>query len=228
MYVVPKSHLKKKHEILVREFNQYLNQDVIEIIISFINRHEVSTDPAIFWSSLGQETVNLKQWGFYCYDIILTIQNKSSNLCKHLFYFCNNIISRIQEILDDCIHSYYQYKFFEQEYYENKYETLTSTFYKPSNINSIPKFKDSEQYFINGKLEVKKIVPKNLNNEQYHYVNNFITALKTYADFIEVEVYHDLTNIPLHLRENLDKLIKTLKNKISYIKKYFDEIEKPK
>lgn len=226
MYTIPKSNLLKKHEILVREFDKYLNIDVIEKIISFINRHEVSTDPAIFWSSLGQETVNMKQWGFYCYDIIINSHSKSSIMCKHLFFFCNNIISRIQETLDDYIHCYYQYKFTEQQYYENEYETLTSTFYKPSNISTIPKIKESEKKYVNGKILIKKPVYEKLNEIQLNYIEKFINSLKTYADFIEVEVYQDLTNIPSHLRQTLEKLIKTLKNKIIYIEKYFNDIDK--
>ena len=74
--MVPESYIKKNDEIkAVRELEEYLNRDVVDHVLKFINPYISLSDTSEedhvkYWFKLGRETNNLRLWSFACTKIM--------------------------------------------------------------------------------------------------------------------------------------------------------------
>jgi hypothetical protein len=74
--MIPESYIKKNDEIkAVRELEEYLNRDVVDHVLKFINPYISLSDTSEeehvkYWFKLGRETNNLRLWSFACTKIM--------------------------------------------------------------------------------------------------------------------------------------------------------------
>ena len=209
--MIPESYIKKNEEIkAVRELEEYLNRDVVDHVLKFINPYISLSDTSKedhvkYWFKLGRETNNLRLWRFACTNIMEKSFGKSDKNIQELKKMGCSAFQSLKGYLED-----YMVKNLKNWDEIETYEKIgkkdhTDIFYGGNNDDF---YKNVSEYMI-----FKRPYRKFITKKEHEYMLRFNERLTEYLNYVDDNILqnNDILHIGKYGNSELIKSIKRLR-----------------
>lgn len=209
--MIPESYIKKNDEIkAVRELEEYLNRDVVDHVLKFINPYISLSDTSEedhvkYWFKLGRETNNLRLWSFACTKIMEKSFGTSHKNNRELKKMGCNAFQSFKCYLED-----YMVKNLKNWDKIETYEKVSKNdyvdmFYGGNNDD----FYENVSEYIGFKRPYRKFITK----KEQKYMLRFNERLTEYLNYVEYNILqnNDILHIGKYGNLELVKSIKRLR-----------------
>lgn len=149
-----------------------LNRDVAEHILSFTDKFVVpTTDPDLFWFTLGRETCNLYVWNHHCEVYACHAFGKSSKIARQVDMY--RFFIDLKGNLDSLLCAYYGINSDEEERFRERFDNIpiTHVFYNNTKMQDPPR--PGERF------------KKYFTEYEREYIETFVSRFTEYLDNLE-------------------------------------------